>query len=183
MHITLYNRNPVVSSKTYPQYTFTHYFSWMFKEKVLWQRWYNPSYLQGSLVYSEQDQEMHTYLCWGPKGSYEILSLLFLLMRWHELLIWRSLDKNDIITILCLSDLSNNLLCLILNKVTNQIPMKGHLSLSFFLFLVVLGLELRAYTLSHSTSPFLWWVFFEIGSRKLFAWDDFEPVLRNWKIL
>jgi hypothetical protein len=26
-------------------------------------------------------------------------------------------------------------------------------------FLVVLGLELRAYTLSHSISPFLWWVF------------------------
>jgi hypothetical protein len=25
---------------------------------------------------------------------------------------------------------------------------------------VVLGFKLRAYTLSHSTSPFLWWVFF-----------------------
>jgi hypothetical protein len=29
---------------------------------------------------------------------------------------------------------------------------------SLFIF-VVMGLELRAYTLSHSTSPFLWWVF------------------------
>jgi hypothetical protein len=29
----------------------------------------------------------------------------------------------------------------------------------FFFFLVVLGLELRANTLSHSTSPFLCWVF------------------------
>jgi hypothetical protein len=29
--------------------------------------------------------------------------------------------------------------------------------------LVVLGLELRVYTLSHSTSPFLWWVFLRLG--------------------
>jgi hypothetical protein len=28
-----------------------------------------------------------------------------------------------------------------------------------FLFFLVLGFELRAYTLSHSTSPFLWWAF------------------------
>jgi hypothetical protein len=28
-----------------------------------------------------------------------------------------------------------------------------------FFFPVVQGFELRAYTLSHSTSPFLWWVF------------------------
>jgi hypothetical protein len=34
------------------------------------------------------------------------------------------------------------------------------LSLSlFFFFFTVLGFELRAYTLSQSTSPFLWWVF------------------------
>jgi hypothetical protein len=33
-----------------------------------------------------------------------------------------------------------------------------------FFFLVVLGFELRAYTLSDSTSPFLCWVFFEIDS-------------------
>jgi hypothetical protein len=33
-----------------------------------------------------------------------------------------------------------------------------------FFFFEVLGFELRAYTLSHSTSPFLWWVSFEIGS-------------------
>jgi hypothetical protein len=35
---------------------------------------------------------------------------------------------------------------------------------SFFFFVAVLGLELRAYTLSHSTSPFLSRVFFKIGS-------------------
>jgi hypothetical protein len=43
----------------------------------------------------------------------------------------------------------------------------------FFFFSSVLGFELRAYTLSHSTSPFLWLLlllFFDIGSHKLFAW-------------
>jgi hypothetical protein len=39
----------------------------------------------------------------------------------------------------------------------------------------VLELELRAYTLSHSTSPFFVMVSFEIRSHKLFAWADFEP--------
>jgi hypothetical protein len=29
----------------------------------------------------------------------------------------------------------------------------------FFFFFTVLGLELRTFTLSHPTSPFLWWVF------------------------
>jgi hypothetical protein len=42
-------------------------------------------------------------------------------------------------------------------------------------FFVVLGLELRAYTLSHSTSPFLWWAFIKIRSLQLFAWIGFEP--------
>jgi hypothetical protein len=42
-------------------------------------------------------------------------------------------------------------------------------------FLVVLGFELRAYTLSHSTSPFFLKGFFEIGSRELFAKAGFEP--------
>jgi hypothetical protein len=32
-----------------------------------------------------------------------------------------------------------------------------------------------AYTLNHSFSPFLWWVFFKIGSHKLFAQAGFEP--------
>jgi hypothetical protein len=41
-------------------------------------------------------------------------------------------------------------------------------------FFAVLGLELRAYTLSHSTSPFLWF-FFDIGSCELFAQAGFEP--------
>jgi hypothetical protein len=38
--------------------------------------------------------------------------------------------------------------------------------LSFF---VVLGFEFRAYTLSHSTSPFFMIFFFQIGSLKQFA--------------
>jgi hypothetical protein len=41
---------------------------------------------------------------------------------------------------------------------------------------VVLGLEFRAYTLSHSTSPsFFMKGFFKMGSLKLFAWAGFEP--------
>jgi hypothetical protein len=39
--------------------------------------------------------------------------------------------------------------------------------MTFFFFFVVLGFELRAYTLSHSTSPFLY--FLEIGSYEVFA--------------
>jgi hypothetical protein len=42
---------------------------------------------------------------------------------------------------------------------------------------VVLGLELRASTLSHSTSLDHFFVLsiFEIGSHELFAWAGFEP--------
>jgi hypothetical protein len=36
-------------------------------------------------------------------------------------------------------------------------------------FLAILGLELRAYTLSHSTSPVFLMEFFEIESLELFA--------------
>jgi hypothetical protein len=39
---------------------------------------------------------------------------------------------------------------------------------------VVLGFELRAYTLSHSTSPFFVKGFFEIGSPELFVQAGFE---------
>jgi hypothetical protein len=49
-------------------------------------------------------------------------------------------------------------------------PTSFCLFLSFFLLFVELGYELRVYTLSHFTSPFLW-VIFEIGSCQLFAWD------------
>jgi hypothetical protein len=38
----------------------------------------------------------------------------------------------------------------------------------FFSFFAVLGLELRAYTLSHSTSPFFVMGLFKIGSCELF---------------
>jgi hypothetical protein len=47
-----------------------------------------------------------------------------------------------------------------------------HLRSFFFL---LLGFELRAYTLSHSTSPIFVMGFFEIGSRELFAQVGFEP--------
>jgi hypothetical protein len=47
----------------------------------------------------------------------------------------------------------------------------------FIFSFATLGLELRAYTLGHSTSPsptpFLW-VFFEIGFLELFAHDGFK---------
>jgi hypothetical protein len=46
--------------------------------------------------------------------------------------------------------------------------------LNLFFFFVVLGLELRAYTLSHCISPFFEVGFFEIGSWELFALHDFE---------
>jgi hypothetical protein len=41
---------------------------------------------------------------------------------------------------------------------------------------VVLGLELRAFTLSHYTGPFLCVLgIFEIESGELLAWDGVEP--------
>jgi hypothetical protein len=51
-------------------------------------------------------------------------------------------------------------------------------SFSFLLslfFLMILGFELRAYTLSHSTSPFLVMGFFEIGFHGVFVQAGFEP--------
>jgi hypothetical protein len=52
---------------------------------------------------------------------------------------------------------------------------------ALFFFVVVvfaaLGLELRAYILSHSTSPFFVMGFFKIGSNELFAWAGFEPAI------
>jgi hypothetical protein len=43
-----------------------------------------------------------------------------------------------------------------------------------FTFSVVLGLELKAYTSSHSTSPFFVMGFFKIGSHELFAQAGFK---------
>jgi hypothetical protein len=40
---------------------------------------------------------------------------------------------------------------------------------------VVQGYELKVYTVSHSTNPFLRWFLSEIGSCALFAWAGFEP--------
>jgi hypothetical protein len=44
----------------------------------------------------------------------------------------------------------------------------------FLLFFVVLGFELRAYTLSHSTSPFFVMSFSRNGLTDYFAWAGFE---------
>jgi hypothetical protein len=44
-----------------------------------------------------------------------------------------------------------------------------------FFFFAVLGLELRAYTLSQSTSPFFVMVFFQDSFFKLVAWAGFKP--------
>jgi hypothetical protein len=46
---------------------------------------------------------------------------------------------------------------------------------SFFFFFAMLGFELRAYTLSHSTSSIFVIGFFEIGSHELFAQAGLEP--------
>jgi hypothetical protein len=48
-----------------------------------------------------------------------------------------------------------------------------YLFIYLFIF-AVLGFELRAYTLSHSTSPIFVIGFFEMGSCELFAWVGFE---------
>jgi hypothetical protein len=58
-------------------------------------------------------------------------------------------------------------------------PHPGQHLLFLFFFLVVLGLELKVYALSHSTSPFFLSFFFvmgflEIGFHKLFALAGFE---------
>jgi hypothetical protein len=61
-------------------------------------------------------------------------------------------------------------------KRSHKVTDSCHLSLWVFLgSFAVFGFELRAYTLSHSTSPFFVMGFFEIESHKLFSWDGFEP--------
>jgi hypothetical protein len=47
--------------------------------------------------------------------------------------------------------------------------------LQLFFFFAVLGLELRAFTLSHSTSPIFVKGFSRQGLMKLFAQAGFEP--------
>jgi hypothetical protein len=42
--------------------------------------------------------------------------------------------------------------------------------------LAILGFELRAYTLNHSTSPFFVIGFFEIGVHELFVWAGFKLI-------
>jgi hypothetical protein len=55
------------------------------------------------------------------------------------------------------------------NKTINSIQCGQKYIHSFFFS--VLGLELRAYTLIHSTSPIFVMIFLQIGSQELFAWD------------
>jgi hypothetical protein len=43
------------------------------------------------------------------------------------------------------------------------------------IFFEALGLELRAYTLSHCTSPLFVMAFFKIGSHELFSLAGLEP--------
>jgi hypothetical protein len=57
-------------------------------------------------------------------------------------------------------------------KISNQAEVI--FCLCFFIYFAVLGLELKAYTLSHSTSPFFVMGFYEMGSHKLFAQAGFE---------
>jgi Na+/proline symporter len=52
-----------------------------------------------------------------------------------------------------------------------------------FIFLAVLGFELRAYTLSHSTSPFFVMGFFEIGSCELYPQAGFSHNLPDLFLL
>jgi hypothetical protein len=44
-----------------------------------------------------------------------------------------------------------------------------------YFFFEVLGLELRAFTLSHSTNPIFVLSIFEIAPHEPFAWAGFEP--------
>jgi hypothetical protein len=50
-----------------------------------------------------------------------------------------------------------------------------------FFFFAVLGFELRAYTLSQSSSPFLWWVFSRWDLQELFAQAGFE-LWSSWSL-
>jgi hypothetical protein len=55
--------------------------------------------------------------------------------------------------------------------------------LSFFFFFAVPGLELRAYILSQSTSPFLWWIFWDRVSRTIFPgwlWTTVLLISASW---
>jgi hypothetical protein len=61
--------------------------------------------------------------------------------------------------------------------VLKQMPQQSKLNCIYLLFIylfMVLGFELRTYTLSHCTSPFFVMGFFEIGSHELFAQVGFE---------
>jgi hypothetical protein len=56
-------------------------------------------------------------------------------------------------------------------------PILSNCSITIYsYFPSVLGFKLKAYTLSHSTSPFFCVLgFFKIGSQELFVWAGFKP--------
>jgi hypothetical protein len=62
------------------------------------------------------------------------------------------------------------------NSTTSLLETQSFLQTQLFiLFFAVLGLEIRAYTLSHCTTPFFVMGFLMIGSHKLFAQAGFGP--------
>jgi hypothetical protein len=93
------------------------------------------------------------------------LSLLTIFIRWVEFLFSRCKSS------LCLLD--TVLYWISVESTFSQsvlwVAFYFHFFILFFFVCVVLGLELRAYTLSHSASPpFFVMVIFEIGSLQLF---------------
>jgi hypothetical protein len=73
---------------------------------------------------------------------------------------------------MCGSSLSSKCEALSSNPSTTKKNNKG---ISLFVCFAVLELELKAYTLSHSTSPFFVMGFFEIGLLELCAQASFKP--------
>jgi hypothetical protein len=61
-----------------------------------------------------------------------------------------------------------------LAEIPSFVSIKRHDTFLFFFFFLVLGLELKPYTLNHSASPFFVMDFFEVGAQELFAWAGFE---------
>jgi hypothetical protein len=66
------------------------------------------------------------------------------------------------------------LICKSMQITPNSCVSRDRVFKLYFIFFAVLGLELRAFTLSHSTSPSFVMGFFEIGSCELFVWAGFE---------
>jgi hypothetical protein len=59
-------------------------------------------------------------------------------------------------------------------KTAWQLLRKQNKSCYYYYYFVVLGFELKAFTLSHSISPFFCEGFFNTGFLELFAWDGIK---------